>query len=196
VCTVSCSAAPPPMVAVVDGSSGGDGDGSYAVPAVCCGTEGRPGPVLQACAPGHRIGQRHLQRPARPGTSRWPHPRRSHCPNPAAHPGPAAAIWHNDATGQPVMRSLRPTTLTPWNGSYRAPGARTGTDRGGTPSRRGGVIIKPSCTRAPVELPAAFPVSACHHYGRRQAHQPAPQADLADHETPGHVPDLGFAMSH
>ena len=26
-----------------------------------------------------------------------------------------AAIWHNDTTGQPVMRRWSPTTLTPWN---------------------------------------------------------------------------------
>src|ERR1039458_6024506 len=33
---------------------------------------GRRAPV-QAAAPDHRIGQRHLQRPTGPGTARWPH---------------------------------------------------------------------------------------------------------------------------
>lgn len=34
------------MLVVVDRSLSGDGDGALAVPAVYCGTEGRPGPVL------------------------------------------------------------------------------------------------------------------------------------------------------
>ena len=36
----------PWMLALVDKSPSGDGDGPVAVPAVYCGTEGRPGPVL------------------------------------------------------------------------------------------------------------------------------------------------------
>jgi hypothetical protein len=36
----------PWMLALVDRSLSGDGDGPPAVPAVCRGTEGRPGPVL------------------------------------------------------------------------------------------------------------------------------------------------------
>ena len=45
-------------------------------------------PVLQAAAPDHRVGQRHLQRPARPRTPRRADPSRGHHPHPAAHPGP------------------------------------------------------------------------------------------------------------
>ena len=56
------------------------------------GPPGRAGtgrhPVLQAAAPGHRIRQRHLQRPARPRTPRRPHPGRRHGQGPAAHPRP------------------------------------------------------------------------------------------------------------
>jgi len=61
---------------------------------------------LQAAAPNHRIGQRHLQRPARPRT-----PRRAHPPGVITRVlqrilALTAAIWHNDRTGQPVHRSL------------------------------------------------------------------------------------------
>ena len=49
----------------------------------------RPGQqLLQAAAPGHRVDQRHLQRPARPRTPRRPHPRRGRRPRPATHPRP------------------------------------------------------------------------------------------------------------
>ena len=58
----------------------------------------RPGhPVLQAAAPGHRIHQRHLQRPAQPRTTRRPHPGRRHGQNPAAHPRPD----HRDLAQRP-----------------------------------------------------------------------------------------------
>src|SRR5580698_10248875 len=56
---------------------------------------------------GHRIRQRHVQGPARPRTTRWPHSRRRHRPRPAAHPRPhRRRHWHNDHTGQPIRRSL------------------------------------------------------------------------------------------
>src|SRR4029079_633985 len=48
----------------------------------------RPGSQSSTTAPGHRIGQRHVQRPARPRTPRRPHPRGRHRAGPAAHPRP------------------------------------------------------------------------------------------------------------
>ena len=47
-----------------------------------------PGPGSSSRWPGHRVRQRHIQRPARPGTPRRPHSRRGHDQGPAAHPGP------------------------------------------------------------------------------------------------------------
>ena len=63
-------------------------------------------PAVQAAAAADRVGQPDLQGPAGPGTTRRPH-----------RPGVAvrvlqrilaltAAIWHNDKTGQPTLRSL------------------------------------------------------------------------------------------
>ena len=76
---------------------------------------GRRAPV-QAAAPDHRIGQRHLQRPARPGTPRRPHARRGHRPRPAAHPRPDRrdlAQRHHRPARPAIAGRLRP--LTPWN---------------------------------------------------------------------------------
>ena len=66
---------------------------------------GRRAPV-QAAAPDHRVGQRDLQRPARPGTARRPHPAGVIVRVLQRILALTAAIWHNDTTGQPVLRSL------------------------------------------------------------------------------------------
>ena len=63
-------------------------------------------PVLQAAAPGHRVGQRYLQGPARSRTPRRPHPGGVTVRVLQRLLALTAAIWHNDTTGQPVMRSL------------------------------------------------------------------------------------------
>ena len=67
----------------------------------------RPGPVLQTAAPDHRIGERHPQGPTRPRTPRRAHPDRGVIVRVLQRIlALTAAIWHNDHTGQPVMRSL------------------------------------------------------------------------------------------
>ena len=75
--------------------------------------------VLQTAAPDHRIGQRHLQRPARPRTPRRAHSRRRDRPHPATHPRPdrrhLAQRPHRPA-GHALADRLRPL-LTPWNRS-------------------------------------------------------------------------------
>ena len=73
---------------------------------------GRRAPV-QALAPDHRIGQRHLQRPARPGAARRPHPRRRDGPRPAAHPRldrRDLAQRHRRAACPAITGGLRPLT--------------------------------------------------------------------------------------
>jgi len=49
-------------------------------------TERAGSALFKPVAADHRIGQRDLQRPARPRTTPWPHPRRRGRPRPAAHP--------------------------------------------------------------------------------------------------------------
>ena len=69
---------------------------------------------------GHRVGQRHLQGPARPRTPRRSHPRRRHRPDPAAHPRPDRrhlAQRHHWPARHAIPDRLRP--LTPWNRSSR-----------------------------------------------------------------------------
>jgi hypothetical protein len=75
-------------------------------------------PVLQAIAAGHRVRQRHPQRPARPRAARRPDRRRRHRPHPAAHPRPHRrhlAQRHHRPARHALASGLRP--LTPWNRS-------------------------------------------------------------------------------
>ena len=61
---------------------------------------------VQAAAPDHRIDQPDLQRPARPRTTRRPHPRRSPGASPPAHPG----TDHSDLAQRPHRRTGPPLT--------------------------------------------------------------------------------------
>ena len=54
----------------------------------------------------HRVGQRHPQRPTRPGTALRPQHRRRRHPRRQRLLAMTAAIWHKRATGQPVTSSL------------------------------------------------------------------------------------------
>ena len=66
--------------------------------------------------PDHRVGQRHLEGQAQPGTPRRPHPTRRRHPRPATTPRA-----HRRDLAQPPHRPTRPTIphrlrpLTPWN---------------------------------------------------------------------------------
>ncbi len=55
---------------------------------------------VQTTAPHHRISQRHLRASSTSNATAATHQRRDH-PRLAAHPGPDAAIWHNDTTSPP-----------------------------------------------------------------------------------------------
>ena len=64
------------------------------------------GAAVQAAAADHRVGQPDLQGPARPGTPRRPHPCGVAVRVLQRILALTAAIWHNDKTGQPILRSL------------------------------------------------------------------------------------------
>src|SRR6266487_6192642 len=81
------------------------------------GSQGRTRPGRRAPVPpvaaGHRVDQRHLQRPARPGTPRWAHPGRRDRARAAAHPGldrrDLAQRPHQPASRK-ILDRLRPLT--------------------------------------------------------------------------------------
>jgi DDE family transposase len=84
-------------------------------------------PVLPPAAAGHRVRQRHPQRPARPGTPRRPHRRRRRRPRPAAHPRPRGrhmAQRRHRPGHQALTSGLRP--LKAWNRSSSRPGKLPG----------------------------------------------------------------------
>jgi Transposase DDE domain len=69
---------------------------------------------VQAIAAIDRVGQRHLQGPAGPRTTRRPYPWRGRRPGPAAHPGPGRRhlAQPQDQTAHPTVPDrLRPLTL-------------------------------------------------------------------------------------
>jgi hypothetical protein len=78
--------------------------------AAATGPQGRTraawGAPVQAAAAADRVGQRHLQGPARPGAPRRPHPGGVAVRVLQRLLALAAAIWHNHKTGQPILRSL------------------------------------------------------------------------------------------
>ena len=61
---------------------------------------------LAAHAPVDRVGLRHPQRPARPRTTRRPHPAGVYARVAQRLLAMAAGIWHNWTTGAPSKRSL------------------------------------------------------------------------------------------
>ena len=70
-------------------------------------------PPAPLAAPDHRIGQRHLERRAHPGTTRRPQLTRRHCADPPTASRPHCRIWHNHHSGQPVLRSLTAYDTSP-----------------------------------------------------------------------------------
>ena len=78
------------------------------------GEKPRPGePLLKTGPPAHRVGQRHPQRPARPGTTRRPHLRWRRRPRRPTHPRPGRrdlAQQQDRRTRHPITDRLRPLT--------------------------------------------------------------------------------------
>jgi hypothetical protein len=98
----------------------GGGPAAPAAPGPPRRARARPAPGSSAAAPGHRVGQRHLQGPARSRTPRRPQPRRGDRPRPAAPPGldrRHLAQRHHWPAGHAIPDLLRP--LTPRYGSSR-----------------------------------------------------------------------------